>query len=175
MPVVLAVLVYAGRVLSRLMGARLKQRQAGPFLVLAVAVVVPALWVQFRPSGLATLSFWGELAGVWLVYLLSCLLVLGTGPGGWSRGSAAWTACTCRTQWTAVVATVTLAPHLLTGIGATLSYASPLGTGPRGGCGARPAHPGSGLAPTRGEVPAPVVSAVAVPLPVDPGCSCWSP
>ncbi len=129
MPVVLTFLVYAGRILSRPMDARLKQRQAGPFLVLALAVVIPALWVQFRPTGLATLYFWGELAGVWVIYLLSCSLVLATR----ARWLEPWFGGLDRMYlWhkrATVLATVALAPHLLTGSGATRSYDSPVGLG----------------------------------------------
>lgn len=78
MPVVVAFLLYAGRVLRRPMDARLKKRQGGPFLLAALAVAVPVLWVQARPPGVGTLYFFGELAGVWAITLMSCSLVLGT-------------------------------------------------------------------------------------------------
>lgn len=113
MPVLIALLLYAGRLLRRPMDARLKQRQAGPFLLVVLAAGIVALWLENKPTGLAASYIWGELAGVFVIYLMSCSLILATRArwlepwfGGLDRMYFWHKRCV-------VVAMFTLAPHVL--------------------------------------------------------------
>lgn len=68
MPVVIAFLVYAGRILRKPMDGRLKKGRAGTFLLTATATGLLAVWVQQKPSGLSSAYFWGEVLGVATIY-----------------------------------------------------------------------------------------------------------
>lgn len=52
MSIVVALLLYVGRLLRKPMDVRLKQRQGGPLLLVTFAAGVLSLWVRARPDGL---------------------------------------------------------------------------------------------------------------------------
>jgi len=78
MPVLLAIAIYAIRLVRAPMDARLKKRHAGPLTVTAGAVVLYLAWDWLRPDGISTVYFVGEFAGVGAAYLMTCTLVLAT-------------------------------------------------------------------------------------------------
>jgi predicted ferric reductase len=112
-PAFIALLIHAVRILRKPMDRRLKQRQGGPFLLVLLAFTMLALWVDNWPSGLAASYFWGELSGVFAIYLMCWSLALATRArwlepwfGGLDRMYFWHKRC-------AVVAMFALAPHVL--------------------------------------------------------------
>jgi predicted ferric reductase len=75
---VLAGLLYWLRILRRPMDARLKRRHVGASILVTLGAVVVVIWERARPPGLANSYFWGEVAGVLVVYLLTWSLLLAT-------------------------------------------------------------------------------------------------
>jgi predicted ferric reductase len=110
------------------MDARLKKRRVGGFTVVSAGGAVVVLWIRQRPVGLPNSYFWGELAGVVVVYLLTCSVVLASR----SRWLEPWFGGLDRMYlWhkhLAIAAMPLLAPHvLLTGSTPTGSAASKWG------------------------------------------------
>jgi hypothetical protein len=60
------------------MDARLKRRHVGASTLLTLGAMVVVVWERARPPGLAGSYFWGEVAGVVVVYLLAWSLLLAT-------------------------------------------------------------------------------------------------
>lgn len=78
MPFLIAIAVYAIRIVWAPMDVRLKKRHVGPLTVAATAIVLYLAWDWLRPVGISTVYFVGEFAGVVAAYLMCCTLVLAT-------------------------------------------------------------------------------------------------
>lgn len=85
MPVVLAALWYLIRLIRRPIDVRLKCRQLGGSSLVVGAVAIIGLWTALRPTGIPNAYFYGDIAGVLAVYLMSWSLVLATRLPGLER------------------------------------------------------------------------------------------
>lgn len=127
MPIFAAALVYWTRVLRQPIVPRLKRRHLGAFLIALLGVVLVRLWIEQRQPRPLDGPFWGEVAGVVAVYLLSWSLVLAVR----ARMLEPWFGGLDRMYlWhrrTAVVGFVLLLPHKVLSRPASGQALSPLG------------------------------------------------
>jgi len=113
MPVVAAVLLAWGRILRRPVDVRLKQRHVGPSAVVLLCSAVYLTWDRCRPGGFAATYFYGELAGVLGICLLSCSLLLATRARWMERWFGGLDRVYLWHKRTAIAAVPLLLPHAL--------------------------------------------------------------
>ncbi|GAB2552730.1 ferredoxin reductase family protein [Nocardia heshunensis] len=113
MPVLIAIAVYAIRILRAPMDVRLKMRHAGPLGVVTGAVLLYLAWDWLRPDGVTAVYFVGEFTGVLAAYLMSCSLVLATRSGRLERWFGGLDQMYFRHKQYALVSMLLLTPHLL--------------------------------------------------------------
>ncbi|MET7451604.1 ferredoxin reductase family protein [Streptomyces sp. NPDC005574] len=78
MSLLVAIALYALRILRRPLDGRLKRRCFGPIVVTVLAVDLGLIWNEGRPNGVDGVYFLGDLAGLLAVYMMTLSLVLAT-------------------------------------------------------------------------------------------------